>query len=449
MVKNTGKTRLLIYTGHSELIGGDAHYIFDIVNKLNKHKFSPEIYTDISRLFSKRADAWLKVDVPIAYIDTRPALFKEGRIAEFYYKLCSNQDHIKGVKKIIYHVLDTQIAGHKLYTAPRFVLRRITLRALRSHIKNALVFYKLFKEKRGAIDVFHFNNGGYPAKTAGLIAIIMARYFKVPKIVMTIHNIARPKSIFSPIENRFDYFIARYCNKIIAASEMVRKKLIEVRGFPGEKIVTIYCGLDARLPMSPDEVESKKSSMGIGLKRPLLIIVGNIEEERKGHVPLLKAMARVKTEIPNVVLLIVGSGSDERLKYLKGLTKELLIEDNVVFLGYRMDIDELNSMADIALVPSVGVEATPYTIKEASRLGKPVITTSIGGCPEAIINGVTGFIVEPYNIKQLSESIVRLVKDEQLRAQMGSAAKEYFMNNFLLNKKVLEHECLYNNEVRI
>ena len=79
-----GKLPIVIYTGHDELIGGDVHYTFDLVNKLINSGYKVKILTDHNKLFSKRADAWLKVQVPIEYLDTSPKLFTQHFFDRFY-----------------------------------------------------------------------------------------------------------------------------------------------------------------------------------------------------------------------------------------------------------------------------------------------------------------------------------------------------------------------------
>ena len=82
-----GKLAIVIYTGHNELIGGDVHYTFDLVNKLINSGNKVKILTDHNKLFSKRADAWLKVQLPIEYLDTSPKLF-DLHFFERFYRQC-------------------------------------------------------------------------------------------------------------------------------------------------------------------------------------------------------------------------------------------------------------------------------------------------------------------------------------------------------------------------
>ncbi|GAF77742.1 unnamed protein product, partial [marine sediment metagenome] len=118
---------------------------------------------------------------------------------------------------------------------------------------------------------------------------------------------------------------------------------------------------------------------------------------------------------------------------------------NIVFMGYRSDIEAINNIIDIAVVPSIGFEAVPYTIKEAMRAGKSVITTDAGGCDEAVIHNRNGFVVPQKDPHMLAQAIMKLLEEKELMGQMGCAGQQYFKQKFILSEKVLEHERLYKN----
>ena len=146
-----------------------------------------------------------------------------------------------------------------------------------------------------------------------------------------------------------------------------------------------------------------------------------------------------KKKFPNVLLLIVGSGGEKRKALLDHEIRQLGLATNVRFLGYRTDISELNCIANIALTPSTGVESIPYTIIEGARMCTPVITTTMGGCSEAVIDGKTGFVVEPGDINMLAEKIICLLDDPALQKSMGKQSRALFLERFLLDKVIEEH----------
>jgi glycosyltransferase involved in cell wall biosynthesis len=435
------KKNLLIYTGHNELIGGDAYYMFNILNRLDYCKFNVELYTDVNKLFNNRAKAWSEIDLNVNYINTRPILFRKFWFDTYYDKIADKDSHI--INKLICSFLNIGSGKIRLRNILRFVFKRIALRRFRGLVLNFFLFYRLFKEKKGEVDIFHFNNGGYPAKEAGLVALMVAKMFKVKVIVKTLHNIAEKKTLRKPLGYFYDYFVPRATTKIISTSDAVGNALIERRKFPRDKITTIRCGLDSIEPLSRLKIEQKRDELNVADNQQIIIITGNIEEKRKGHEELFQALAIVKEMVPNVLLLVIGNGSEERMNHLNNCVEKLGIQKNIRFMGYRTDIFELNSVADFTLTPSVGIESIPFTIIEGARLGKPVITTTVGACSEAVIHNETGFVVKPFDIEDLADKIITILNDKDMRKRMGEKAVELFTERFLLSKTVCEHEDIY------
>lgn len=436
------KKNLLIYSGHNELIGGDAHFVFNLISNLNLNEFDIELYTDNNYLFKKRAAAWLKVDIPIYYLNTRPILFYEYWLDQFHKKI--KTEHSSPFRMTVYKLFQIKLFEREIYFYFRKLTTLISFKRISGHISNFGVFFKLFKSKKDQIDIFFFNNGGYPAKEAGLIAILMAKFFKIKNIIMKFNNVPQKKRLLKPMEYMYDFLIPKFCNKIISDSDMTGSVLTELRKFPKEKIITIRDGLEDVGLLDEQMILSIKTKLNIPLDCPLLIVSGNLEEIRKGHEPLFHSIKLVKEKIPDVLLIVVGNASRARVKYLKNLRDKLGLQNNILFLGYRTDIYKLNSISDVVLTPSVGVESIPFTIIEGARLAKPIITTTVGGCPEAVINNVTGFIVEPFNIEELANKIIILITNKELQKRMGKKSKEYFIERFLLKKSVKLYEEIFN-----
>jgi len=438
-----GSLSIVIYTGHSELIGGDVHYTFDLVNKLINSGYKVKILTDHNKLFSKRADAWLKVQLPIEYLDTSPKLFNLHFFERFYADLeqINKQQKLSGLKKVMYKLLGVNIVSRQLHWYLKVLTRMLTMTYIRDHLKNFLLFTEVMKNPEHRDAVFHFNNGGFPAKVAGIWAIWAAKRAGVKRIVMTVHNIAGKRS--SPIDIVCDAIVSNCCDLIITASDAVKNELLRNRKIPAHLYRTIRCGLEDAQPLDAVARLRKLNELEINPKQPVLLISGNYEEERKGHRPLLQALAKVKQQFPNVLLLIVGSGGEKRKALLDSEIEQLGITTNVWFLGYRTDILELNCIANISLTPSTGVESIPYTIIEGARMGTPVITTTMGGCSEAVVDGKSGFVVKPGDVNMLADKIISLLADPALQKRMGEQGRVMFLERFLLDKITEEHFSVY------
>lgn len=439
------KIRILIYSGHCEIIGGDAKYLFDLANHLDSTRFEVSIITDINSVFVERAKCDLNKDIPISYLDTRPKLFNKTIVDNIYKHLQQKHFDGNGLGKYILRVLDITWRGRKIYRYLRYIVSLVSYFSLfhwaRDRITNVRIFYNIFKTNREHVDIFHVNSGGYPAKEAGLIALVVAWCFRIPTRIMTIHSIPAPRRWQNYLLDRFwDWIIPRAATMVVSASEAVKEQLCRIRGFPADKIVVIYCGL---VDVIPSAEQIANVSRDIAISEYRLLMVGNLDWEGKGWNIVFPALAKVKQQNLRFKLFIAGTGTPETLRDLKTAAAYWGVDQNVVFLGYRRDIALLNAISDICLVPSTCYEATPYTIKEGARAGKPVITTTVGGCVEAVEHNVSGLIIPPNDIERLSQAIILLLNDDKLRERMGLAARNLFLKKFLLEKEIEKHEELY------
>lgn len=437
------KTKILFYSGHGEIVGGDAKYLFGLIDNLSPDKYEIELHTDRNLVFEERSREHMAKNIKINYLDTRPVLFKKNMIDKVYELASTHKDN--PAAGYFLGLLDRIYFGRSGYRIIRYiywrVIRIITLAQIRENIHNALIFNKLFKDKSRDIDIFHFNNGGYPAKISGLVAIVVAYCHGIKKTVMSIHNVPQKRKWYQISDYVFDTLTARCCRQIINASENLNREMRSRRRFSPDRLTTIYCGLNDTRLFSKEEIVVKKAELGIKQNSPLLLITGTLDEERKGHAVLFRALVDVKKTYPDVILLVAGEGRKKR--ELDALSCHYKINDNVIFLGYRKDMADINNIIDIAIIPSIGFEATPYTAKEAMRAAKPVISTDAGGCDEAVVNNVTGIVVRQADAGMLARAIVKLLGDRTLMEEMGKEGRKLFMEKFLLSEKILEHEGIY------
>ena len=153
-----------------------------------------------------------------------------------------------------------------------------------------------------------------------------------------------------------------------------------------------------------------------------ILFVGRLEK-RKGADFLLDAYKRVKGEIPNSRLIIVGPGTRLRKKYEKQVRQNGL--DDVVFTGY-VSYDELPryyKTADIVCSPATGRESFGIVLLEAMAVGKPVVASNIEGYASVVTHGVDGLLVPPKDGEMLAQALISLVTDESLRQQMGAKGR--------------------------
>ncbi len=153
-----------------------------------------------------------------------------------------------------------------------------------------------------------------------------------------------------------------------------------------------------------------------------ILFVGRMEK-RKGLDYLLEAYKRVKQEIPNTRLIIVGPGIRLRHKYEKRVMQSDL--KDVIFVGYA-DYHELPryyKTADIVCSPATGRESFGIVLLEALAVGKPIVASNIEGYNNVVSHGAEGLLVPPKNVEELAQALISLATDEPLRQQMAARGK--------------------------
>ncbi|MFH1641135.1 MAG: glycosyltransferase, partial [Candidatus Omnitrophota bacterium] len=229
----------------------------------------------------------------------------------------------------------------------------------------------------------------------------------------------------------------------------------EVRQFGIEesKVFVISPGVDVQR-FSP-KLDSSDLRKKWGLEgRQVLLTVSRLVR-RKGIDTVLQVLPTIKKDFPDVAYLIIGSGSDE--SYLKGLVRQLGLEENVIFMGKvsNEELPDCYNLCDIYVMPNketVGediVEGFGISFIEASSCAKPVIGGSSGGAKEAIKDKTTGILVDPHNLNQLTESILRLLNDKTYAYSLGENGRKRVLEEFRWEERTRRIEKLLEEIVSL
>ena len=156
-------------------------------------------------------------------------------------------------------------------------------------------------------------------------------------------------------------------------------------------------------------------------ERLTVLFMGNVGT-RKGVYDLMLAIPKILKEVPLTRFLIGGDGE---VNQLKKLIKKQRIDKSVEVLGWVDGVARLNLFAesDVFCLPSYA-EGLPISILEAMASGLPIVTTNVNGIPDAVLDGETGFMIEPGDIDDLSKRLVQLLKCAELRDQFGVAGRK-------------------------
>ena len=220
----------------------------------------------------------------------------------------------------------------------------------------------------------------------------------------------------SPLGTRFFERRARKLDGKIAVSEVARAFACRyVRG----QYTIIPNGVDLKR-FTPEVPKLERYCDG----RRNILFVGRLEP-RKGCIYLLRAFERVKKELPDMRLIIVGPGMRLRQKYEKWVAAKNLIQD-VSFAGYvsNEELPRYYQTADIFCSPATGRESFGIVLLEAMAMGKPVVASNIPGYASVITNGVDGILTPPKDERALARIFISLLNNRILCEEMGERARE-------------------------
>jgi glycosyltransferase involved in cell wall biosynthesis len=279
--------------------------------------------------------------------------------------------------------------------------------------------------------------------TDGLLALPIARRLRIP-LVTTLHgyDVSRTRAALLA-SGRLSWIryallrsrLAMAGDLFIAVSDAVRRRAIG-HGFSEARTVTHRIGVDlARFP----------PGKGGGAT---ILHVGRLVE-KKGTDLLLRAFASARSGIPQAELVIIGDGP--RHGALERLAAALGLGASVRFLGAQPAdvVAEWMGRSAVLAVPSVtaadgDAEGLPVVVFEAAASGLPVVGTDHAGIPEAVIDGMTGFVVPEGEVEPLAARLAELLADPGRAAAMGRNARALAEREFDLVRQTARLERLYD-----
>ena len=211
--------------------------------------------------------------------------------------------------------------------------------------------------------------------------------------------------------------------KVIAVGEMVKKNLTEYFELPKEQVCVIH---NAVKPFDGNIVPIEALYQECAKGNVLIGNVGRLSEQ-KGITYFIEAAKITAKAHPEARFIIVGDGEEK--EQLQAQVKVKGLQDKVLFLGYRNDIQNVMSQLGFIVLSSLW-EGLPLTPIEAYSVGKTVIGTAVDGTPEIIRDGVDGYLVEPRNPVQLAEKMNKLIENPRIRSEMETQAMKRYQDEF-------------------
>ncbi len=240
-------------------------------------------------------------------------------------------------------------------------------------------------------------------------------------------------------------WLVKRVSRFVAVSSFIRGGLVQI-GVDAERISVIRDLRDwSEFDAGMDGSETRRS-LGLLSCQPAVGIIGLLIPW-KGQNVFIEAAGRVLAVHPEARFFIIGGGVGAFPEYpgeLQRAVRHAGLEGRVMFLGQRKDVPSLLAALDVLVHASVEPEPSGGVIAEGMAMGRPVIATNIGGPPEVIEDGRTGFLVPPGDPEALAEKIILLVREPERRRAMGRAAREFVTSNFSLERDSRRLEAIYD-----
>jgi glycosyltransferase involved in cell wall biosynthesis len=243
----------------------------------------------------------------------------------------------------------------------------------------------------------------------------------------------------------FRFLLKKRTDGIIVHSPLIAARIASYR-IPQGKIFAIPNAVG--LESSVDEIRNRNIDIPCTDRKLKILLPAARLVHEKGQDVAIRALKRLRDRGQEAILWITGSlPTGVGQGFYEGIRADVArlgLEQDVFFLGWRDDLQAIIAHSDLMIVPS-RTEGLPRVIVEAMLLGVPVCASPVGGIPEAIIDGKTGFLVEIGDDKMLAERILSLAADSELKADMLRSAKVLALKMFSLDGQTKAVMAVFNS----
>ncbi len=237
---------------------------------------------------------------------------------------------------------------------------------------------------------------------------------------------------YFPLRNAL---IRWYLHRFTRARVAVSQELRHLLGTNGVRCThVVHNGLDPQTwEIEVERVQSLRHRLGLHARK--VVLFGGRLGFWKGGEQIVRSLPLIASAVPETVILVLGRiGS--YAQHMRRAGNALGVGDKLIFAGW-LDGTELAAayaLANVVVVPSVCFDSFPTAVLEAMAAKTPVVATCFGGAKEAVVNGETGYIVNPLSVETLAQRIVMLLQGEQQGQQMGKAGHQRLMERFTLER---------------
>ncbi|MGA8431733.1 MAG: glycosyltransferase [Candidatus Sulfotelmatobacter sp.] len=272
---------------------------------------------------------------------------------------------------------------------------------------------------------------------SNLLGVPAARLAGTPAIVSSRRDLGH----FDWYQGKRRVWLRRILNlsgAVLANSTSIRDVLIAEDGLEPEKVHVIPNGVDVqKFCAGRDGRDVLFPGLGDG---KLIVLVGNMHTDVKGHPWLIASAPAVIREFPSTRFVLVGDGKQREI--FEKQVAALDLKRNFLFLGRRSDVPEILSCCDIAVLPS-RAEGLPNAVLEYMAASLPIVVSRVGGNAELINDGMTGIVVPPEDSPALSAALLKLLREPARARQMAQCGHDFAVHNFSFERLVDDVDVLY------
>jgi glycosyltransferase involved in cell wall biosynthesis len=234
--------------------------------------------------------------------------------------------------------------------------------------------------------------------------------------------------------------LARATDRLVAVSPEVRDELVGLRVAPAEKFDVVRLGieLEPRVRFEGDRGEVRRR-VGIPADKYVVGWFGRMTAVKRTE-DLLTMLTGLRERGIDALLLLVGDGTDRAA--LEQRAHDLGIVRSCVFLGYQEDVAPWYAICDAVVLTSAS-EGTPVTIIEALAAGRPVVSTRVGGVPDVVDEGETGFLVRRGDTHAMAERLELLARNPERAQAMGETGRTRVLERYAVSRLVDDIDRLY------
>ncbi len=352
---------------------------------------------------------------------------------------------VEGLDKHRYDI--TLICGKR----GEWIDRAFSIKGIKIHFINELIrkihilydviallkMYRFIKKGKFKIVHTHSSKAGFSGRIAAYLA-------GVPVIIHTLHGFPFHDFMHPAVRMFYIYlerFLSKLSGKIITVSHLNQEKAIHLKLNRPAKFINIYSGIDFGRFNNSINITKKKKELVINKEKQVIGMVGRLSEQKAPQY-FIQAIPAVLKIHPHVQFVLVGDG--ELRNHITKMTVRLNISNHVCFLGFRDDVPEILKTFNVFVLTSLW-EGLGRSLTEAMYTARPIVATAVEGVPELIINGKTGYLVQPKDPDAIAQRIHDHLSNPRKAKRMGENARKRVMKDFDVDIMIRKIDQLYQN----